>query len=258
MKRIWLATLLAVTPLQAADPGMPVARYAYLTPGSTHAQRHPLQTTLAEAHFPQEIATVGDALKHLLNRSGYRLDEPRSHWARTILMPQPLPEVHRQLGPIHLVEALSILTGNAWRLKINPLYRTLVIQPNEPWLTQLRQSQPMIEAEQTVDLAPPVLIDSIAAEPSTDLRAPTSLNDPAEIMVEEMLLQEALDLLVPAGWKVRSEVSDALLRTRVSLIASSTWWKALTELTEKLSRQTRQALNLHVFEDQQLVVLEQG
>ena len=236
--------------LAAADP-VAIARYAYLMPGSSHAQRHPLQVTLTQVRFPQEIATVGEAMNHLLTRSGYRLDEQRSHWANTILMPQPLPEIHRDLGPIHLSEALTVLAGSAWRLKVNPLYRTLIVYPAEEWQTQLERRAPSLEIEDAQGLG--------MEDPDTaaDLPLPTSLHDPAEIFVEDMTLQEALDLIVPVGWKLRPEVPPALLQTRISLISSTTWWDALTELTRKLGSQTRDELVLHVFEDQKLVVLEQ-
>ena len=125
-----------------------IARYAYLIPGSSHAQRHPLQVTVTQVRFPQEVANVGEALHYLLSRSGYRLDEQRSHWARAILMPQPLPEVHRDLGPIHLADALGVLAGDAWRLKVNPLYRTLIIEPTETWQAQLEATPGQLEIEQ--------------------------------------------------------------------------------------------------------------
>ena len=90
-----------------------------------------------------------------------------------------------------------------------------------------------------------------------ELSLPTSLHDPAEIFVEDMTLQEALDLIVPVGWTLRPEIPPALLQTRISLISSTTWWDALTELTRKLGGQTQDELVLHVFEDQKLVVLGQ-
>ena len=254
--RALLLTCCLVLPgmgLAAEDP-VTIARYAYLMPGSSHAQRHPLQITLTQVRFPQEIATVGEAMNHLLTRSGYRLDEQRSSWANAILMPQPLPEIHRDLGPIHLSEALAVLAGNAWRLKVNPLYRTLIIRPTEEWLAQLERQTPPLEIEDTQSL---IMEDPGPGAAAMDLPLPASLHDAAEIFVEDMTLQEALDLIVPAGWKLRPEVPSALLRTRISLISSTTWWDALTELTRKLGNQTRDELVLHVFEDQKLVVLEQ-
>lgn len=255
MRGTFLACCLAFPALgSAAEDPVPIARYAYLMPGSSHAQRHPLQVTLAQIRFPQEIATVGDALAHLLTRSGYRLDEQRSHWAKTILMPQPLPEVHRDLGPIHLSEALSVLAGGAWQLKVNPLYRTLIIQPTEEWQAQLERQAPPIEIEDAQSLA---MEDPDPNPAAMDLPLPAGLHDPAEIFVEDMTLQEALDLIVPPGWTLRPEVPSALLQARVSLISSTTWWDALTELARKLGDQAQDEFVLHVFEDQRLVVLGQ-
>ncbi len=269
MRRIISAFFLAAFALgAAAQTPESLARYAYLAPGSSHAQRHPLQVTLTQIRLPQEVATVGEALTYLLERSGYRLDAERSHWAQTILMPQPLPEVHRDFGPIHLADALGVLTGDAWRLKVNPLYRTLIIEPTHEWLEQLEQPQTSIEIERAEDMEriPHAYVQPMstsehsppAADATLDLSLPTHLHDPAEIFVDDMTLQQALDLLVPVGWRLRPEVQPALLQTRISLIASSTWWDALTELARQLGRQTHRELLLHVFEDQRLVVLEES
>ena len=253
MRGIFLACCLALPGLgAAAENPVPIARYAFLMPGSSHAQRHPLQVTLAQIRFPQEIATVGDALAHLLARSGYRLDEQRSHWAKTILMPQPLPEVHRDLGPIYLSEALGILAGGAWQLKVNPLYRTLIIQPTEEWRAQLERQAPPIEIEDAQSLA----MEDPGPEAMT-LPLPAHLDDPAEIFVDDMTLQEALDMIVPVGWTLRPEIPPALLQARISLISSTTWWDALTELTRELGSQAQGEFVLHVFEEQKLVVLGQ-
>lgn len=257
MRLIFLAgCLLAASPAPAAEPPMPIARYAYLLPGSHYAQRHPLKVTIAQMRFPQEVATVGDALDYLLERSGYRFDEERSRWAQTILLPQPLPEVHRDLGPIHLAEALGVLAGSAWRLKANPLYRTLVIEPAEAWRAQLERTDSVLEIEAAPGMAAAPYLEP--APEALDLPLPTGLHDPAEIFVEDMTLEQALELLVPVGWQLRPEVRPTLLQARISLISSTTWWDALNELARQLGDQTNSELHLHVFDDQQLVVLEQS
>ncbi len=261
----------------AAGEHTEISRYAYLLPGSSHAQRHPLQVTVTQVRFPQEVANVGEALQYLLTRSGYRLDEQRSPWARAILMPQPLPEVQRDLGPIPLAEALGVLAGSAWRLKVNPLYRTVIIEPTEAWLQQLESAPARLEIERSVprDTAradlylDSSLADGFKSETPRDEFAPAaedytvalefsaSLHDPAEIFVDDLSLQQALDLLVPEGWRLRPEVRAQTLQSRISLISSTTWWDALTELAHKLGMQTQSELLLHVFEEQKLVVLEQ-
>ena len=253
MRALLLIVCLALPGMgPAAENPVSIARYAYLTPGSSHAQRHPLQATLTEVRFPQEIATVGEAMNHLLIRSGYRFDERRSHWAKTILMPQPLPEVHRELGPVHLSEALAVLAGDAWRLKVNPLYRTLIIRPTEEWRTRLEGRAPLLEIEDAQGLATE---DPDLDEEAANRAPSTSLQDAADIFIDDMTLQEALDMIVPVGWTLRLEVPPALSRTRISLISSTTWWDALTELTYKLGSQTQDELSLRVFEDQKLVIL---
>lgn len=66
-------------------------------------------------------ATVGDALRHLLLRSGYTLceDDP----AVTALCSLPLPAAHLQLGPLFLRDALLTLAGPAWDLQVDDVAR---------------------------------------------------------------------------------------------------------------------------------------
>ena len=277
MQTLLLTLLLTLSATAAAGERTEISRYAYLLPGSSHAQRHPLQVTVTQVRFPQEIANVGDALQYLLIRSGYRLDEQRSPWAQAILMPQPLPEVHRELGPISLAEALGVLAGDAWRLKVNPLYRTLIIEPAEEWRRQLESAPQRLEIERFLPsdavhakaYLEPASLDDFDVDSTVDEREysaddyamelglPTSLHDPAEIFVDDLTLQQALDLLVPEGWRLRPEVRAQTLQSRISLISTTTWWDALTELVHKLGIQTQSELLLHVFEEQKLVVLEQ-
>ena len=83
-----------------------------------------LLSTVVDIEFPEEINTLGQAIAHLLNGSGYRLlsaklAEPnRSH-----LFAMPLPTVQRQLGPLRLRQALQLLGGRAHRLVVQPRYR---------------------------------------------------------------------------------------------------------------------------------------
>jgi type IV pili sensor histidine kinase/response regulator len=74
--------------------------------------------------FPRSVQTVGGALQHLLPPSGYQLADTRNvdpHVA--ILMSRPLPEVHRQIGPTTLQDALTVLAGEGWQLEVDPVHR---------------------------------------------------------------------------------------------------------------------------------------
>ena len=60
-------------------------------------------------------ATVGDALRHLVLRSGYRLCDEQS----TDLLALPLPAAHYRLGPLLLRDALLTLAGPVWDLQVD-------------------------------------------------------------------------------------------------------------------------------------------
>lgn len=61
-------------------------------------------------------ASVGDALRYILLRSGYQLCGGRETDALQAL---PLPVAHYRLGPLLLRDALLTLTGPAWDLHVD-------------------------------------------------------------------------------------------------------------------------------------------
>ncbi len=117
-----LALFLNVTS-HAGEGERQVGRYQtmVLTPSDEQID---LLSNIVDVEFPEEINTLGQAVTHLLDGSGYRLlsatlAEPnRSH-----LFAMPLPTVQRHLGPLHLRQALQLLGGPAHRLVVEPTYR---------------------------------------------------------------------------------------------------------------------------------------
>ena len=78
--------------------------------------------------FGDVVKTVGQAIIEVLDGSGYELRHIKDVYEKpidSILMAQPLPEIHRQLGPITIHDALEVLAGEAWHLKTNSLGREL-------------------------------------------------------------------------------------------------------------------------------------
>jgi type IV pili sensor histidine kinase/response regulator len=108
-----------------ADPeSVRVARYTERV-GAETAERDPL-AVVASLRFPREVVSnVGDALRYLLQRTGYGLaaaDPDTGH-----LFQLPLPESQRQLGP-HPVQVLAqILAGNGYQVCVNPRTRVLTV-----------------------------------------------------------------------------------------------------------------------------------
>ena len=83
-----------------------------------------LLSHIVEIELPEQIRTIGQAISHVLDGSGFRLLSPKlAQSNRVHLFAMPLPEVQRQLGPLSLRQALELLGGSAHRLVIEPTYR---------------------------------------------------------------------------------------------------------------------------------------
>ncbi|MNC28123.1 hypothetical protein D3C75_763200 [compost metagenome] len=92
---------------------------------------------------PALHANVGEALRHVLQRTGYSLCPNSAAVDR--LFSRPLPAVHHQLGPISLLDALTIIGGPAWQLDIDSVDRTVCYALRSP------QSKPPFS---TLEIAP--------------------------------------------------------------------------------------------------------
>ncbi|MDD2126996.1 PilL N-terminal domain-containing protein [Pseudomonas monteilii] len=98
---------------------IPVVRYGRytlveLTPV---AAQQDLLLQVVDVSIPDTLhASVGDALRHVLSRSGYQLCSGRETDALHTL---PLPAAHYQLGPLQLHDALLVLAGPARTLHVD-------------------------------------------------------------------------------------------------------------------------------------------
>ena len=108
----------------APEPGfVPVARYGRYTLVELvpePAQRDLLQQAVEVSIPPMLDASVGDAMRHVLLRSGYRLCDAAE---AATLYALPLPAAHLRLGPLMLRDALLTLAGPAWELSVDDLRR---------------------------------------------------------------------------------------------------------------------------------------
>ena len=98
---------------------VPVARYGRFTLVELvpePAQRDLLRQAVEVSIPPMLDASVGDAMRHVLLRSGYRLCDAAEAAALYAL---PLPAAHLRLGPLMLRDALLTLAGPAWELSID-------------------------------------------------------------------------------------------------------------------------------------------
>ena len=109
----------------AVVPVVMTGRYSAVLPEPTDSQKNPLKT-MVKIRFPKQITKVGQAVDYLLKRSGYRLTPVQlADPAQRILLQLPLPEIHRDLGPMPLYRALSTLAGEPYLLVFDPVHRLI-------------------------------------------------------------------------------------------------------------------------------------
>ncbi|MFC5772054.1 hypothetical protein [Thauera sinica] len=107
------------TPAVQAREYVPVVRYSRYTlvELAPTAAQHDLLLQVIDVSIPDTLhASVGNALRHVLRRSGYRLCDGPDTEALNAL---PLPVAHYHLGPLLLRDALLTLVGPAWDLHVD-------------------------------------------------------------------------------------------------------------------------------------------
>ncbi|WP_080690568.1 PilL N-terminal domain-containing protein [Pseudomonas fluorescens] len=109
--------------ISAENEFVPVVRYGRYTLIELvpeFSQRDLLQQVIEISIPPMLDASVGDAMHHVLLRSGYRLCDDA---AANALYRLPLPAAHLHLGPLMLRDALLTLAGPAWNLSVDDAAR---------------------------------------------------------------------------------------------------------------------------------------
>ena len=117
--------LAAAQPITSSKIVSQIDRYSELTAGPTLERRDLLAVTVAVS-IPNNIASLGGALRWILRDSGYRLA------ADSVIPPEvhsmlklPLPAAHRRLGPMPLKEVLALMVGPEFHIVQDPVHRLL-------------------------------------------------------------------------------------------------------------------------------------
>jgi type IV pili sensor histidine kinase/response regulator len=119
-------SLISSPQLQASE--IQVGRYSMYAASPAEAQKD-LLASIIKIQFSDKVLTVGDAVRHLLQGSGYRLARAEVIEQDTLdLFTLPLPDAHRRLGPMPLQTALETLAGPAFRLVEDPVHRLLTFE----------------------------------------------------------------------------------------------------------------------------------
>jgi conjugative transfer region protein (TIGR03748 family) len=125
----WLSSGLAY----AERPDIRLSRYTTSPAGPDAAQVDPLEAVVQVSLPRSSVATVGDAIRYLLLRTGYRLAAPQAaNTSASEILSLPLPEVHRQLGPYSVRTAMSVLLGQPFALTVDPTQRLVSYRTTSP------------------------------------------------------------------------------------------------------------------------------
>ena len=114
------------TALAHQVPVVRSGRYTLVEIVPERAQRDPMEQ-IVDVSIPAALmATVGEALRYVLLRTGYRLCE--GHEETRALDALPLPAAHMELGPLTVREALKVLIGSARELEIDEAARQVCVR----------------------------------------------------------------------------------------------------------------------------------
>jgi len=102
-------------------------RYTLVSTRPADAQLDPLNQVVDITMPAQLVSTVGEGFRYLLLESGYSLCSATSA-VFSELLSRPLPAVQRTIGPLKLSEALQVVAGPAWRLKVDEVNREVCFE----------------------------------------------------------------------------------------------------------------------------------
>ncbi len=134
--------IMASSPSPANE--LQVGRYTLRLATPTRAQAD-LMAAIVTTRFPERVQTIGEAVRHLLRNSGYRLAGLVALDLDTrALFRLPLPAVHRTLGPLTLKQSLETLAGPTFRLVQDPVHRLITFELcAKGWSRQGRPEAPV-------------------------------------------------------------------------------------------------------------------
>ncbi|PWK09904.1 TcpQ domain-containing protein [Pantoea ananatis] len=181
-------------------------RYTLVSTRPADAQLDPLNQVVDITMPAQLVSTVGEGFRYLLLESGYSLCSATSA-AFSELLSRPLPAVQRTIGPLKLSEALQVVAGPAWRLRVDEVNREVCFELRDQYRSfsapaaSLPAIRPAVSAPVTRPYAAPVVqakavsvqtpASGLARNPFTgDVVTPSGLR-PQSLSVPSPVLQQS-------------------------------------------------------------------
>lgn len=202
-----------------------VVRYDKYTLVSTRpadAQRDPLNQMIDITMPAQLVRSVGEGLRYLLLESGYSLCAPSSP-VFSALLSRPLPAVQRSIGPVRLSEALQVLAGPAWRLRVDDVNREICFTLRDAY----RDFAPKTVTAVNAGIAPvPVVATRASGNPfAVSSSAPSPVRSlapviPGTVPTKPALKPESVPVPSPALKVMNNDASVSNATKPMSTVAS--------------------------------------
>ncbi|UEG17813.1 TcpQ domain-containing protein [Pantoea ananatis] len=212
-------------------------RYTLVSTRPADAQLDPLNQVVDITMPAQLVSTVGEGFRYLLLESGYSLCSATTA-AFSELLSRPLPAVQRTIGPLKLSEALQVVAGPAWRLKVDEVNREVCFELRDQYRSfsapaaSFPAIRPAVSAPVTRPYAAPVVptkvvsvqtpASGLARNPFTgDVVTPSGLK-PQSLSVPSPVLQQSQSSVTSGSLPVSSQKPASLASAGTAAAAHTT------------------------------------
>lgn len=212
-------------------------RYTLVSTRPADAQLDPLNQVVDITMPAQLVSTVGEGFRYLLLESGYSLCSATTA-AFSELLSRPLPAVQRTIGPLKLSEALQVVAGPAWRLKVDEVNREVCFELRDQYRSfsapaaSLPAIRPAVSVPVTRPYAAPVVqtkavsvqtpAPGLARNPFTgDVVTPSGLK-PQSLSVPSPVLQQSQSSVTSGNLTAHSQKPASLVSAGTAAAAHTT------------------------------------
>ncbi|WP_162285957.1 TcpQ domain-containing protein [Pantoea stewartii] len=221
-------------------------RYTLVSTRPADAQLDPLNQVVDITMPAQLVSTVGEGFRYLLLESGYSLCSATTA-AFSELLSRPLPAVQRTIGPLKLSEALQVVAGPAWRLKVDEVNREVCFELRDQYrsfsapVASLATIRPAVTAPVTRPYSAPVVqtkavsvpapASGLARNPFTgDVVTPSGLK-PQSLSVPSPVLQQSQSSVNSGNLTAHSQKPASLASAGTAAVARTTAQQNRTVIT---------------------------
>ncbi len=153
-----------------------------------------LMSVIVDVEFSESVETVGQAIQELLTWHGFKLGHiSAGNYSQYVLYLLPLPDIHRQLGPLRLETALRVLGGEGFELMINPVTREVSYHIHDAYDDMLSTHE-VIQAKKQWDAKFGLVSNDVDIDKVCEQDTPTSRHTHGPVKAGDFLSKIAFSI----------------------------------------------------------------